>query len=670
MSSPAPATTGGQGVAVDLTDVSPAVVTDRSATRITGTVTNHDPAPMPGGRLRVLASGARLTSTEQVDAWAGSTASIAGAGTEVASVALPATLAPGQQVRFTVKVDDPARHSADPYGVLPVSVEAGGRALHTFLGFQRRKEYEPLALAWLVPVTIDPDPALWSGSGATRVAAWSAAVGPQSRVSRVVAAAKDTATLAIDPTLVAVPTGTDETAVRQEGAERIVTSVAGREVVVLPVDDLDLGAVVDRPELDTLSRSMVSDAAAAVDLLGGRRDIAWPVDAVWAPERGRRYAQLYGATPTVVVPSTALQTPSTAGAGLRDTAGTPLVVTDVGLSEQVAPGARPETGTEAAQAFVAHSVVTLNLSPGRPRTVVAAAPRTFDPDPAAWAAFQRAVAATPWLTRGSVGAVLEEAAAAPTTTEPSDPRTSALPVPATPVTATSARRVGALARQVDATAAIRADATAVRARWRRQVAAVLSARWRGQGKAWGQVLRATETEVGQTRRAVHVEPQTINFLADRGRVQLTVVNELPVEVAGVTVRLVPGNPRLRIDTQPDPLRIGPKSRTTVTFDATALAAGPVPLDATVTGPGGEPVGPSSVVQVRVTPTGSAVYVGLAVVAALALIGGLWRNRRRSTVLTAPSEPAGSVVSPDPDPTEPTEPIEIPKQTEEQTPHER
>lgn len=644
-----PSTAAQRGVSIDLAAVAPTVVTDRSATRLTGTITNHGSSVVPAGRVRVVVGSEQITTTAGVDAWTAARTPVQ--GTEIASAPVAATLAPGQSVGFSIEVEDPARHSSLPYGVLPVSVETAGVAVHTFLGFQRRKEYEPLALAWLVPVTVDPDPALWSGSSATRVAAWSRAVGPKSRVARVLAAAKDTATVAVDPTIVVVPPGTDETEARQEGAERVVSSLAGRRPVVLPGDDLDLGAVGGHQELTGLARTLVAESGTAVDLLDGRSDVAWPVDTVWAPERGARFADLYGRTPVVVVPSTAVQSPVGTGAGRKDTSGVPLAVADVGLSSQVGPAARPGTSAEAGQAFLAHSLVALNLSPGVARSVLVTAPRDFDPDPTAWAAFRRTVAAAPWLTAGSVDSVLTQATAAEPVAQPGDPRTSALPTPATPINAATARRLAELAGRVTATASIRDDAAAVEARWRRQVTAGLSARWRGHVPAWGQVLRSTEAEVEQTRRAVHVEPQTINFLADRGRVQLTVVNELPVEVSGVQVRLVPGNPRLRIDTTPDALRIGPKSRTTVTFDATALAAGPVPLNASVTGPTGAQVGPTSVVDVRVTPTGDAIYVALGAVAALALALGVWRSRRspRRGTTSVTGEPAGSVVTPDPDP---------------------
>ena len=51
------------------------------------------------------------------------------------------------------------------YGAIPIAVEvlsARGTSIaviRTFVGWQRSKDYVPLALAWLLPVTLAPDPA-------------------------------------------------------------------------------------------------------------------------------------------------------------------------------------------------------------------------------------------------------------------------------------------------------------------------------------------------------------------------------------------------------------------------------------------------------------------------------------------------------------------------------
>ena len=87
-------------------------------------------------------------------------------------------------------------------------------------------------------------------------------------------------------------------------------------------------------------------------------------------------------------------------------------------------------------------------------------------------------------------------------------------------------------------------------------------------------------------------------------------NDLDVPVKDVKLTVEASNPRLQIDSQPSVLRIGPKSRATVTVRVTALAAGLVPLRTTLTTPDGTVIGQGADVQVRVTPTGNWVYWGL------------------------------------------------------------
>jgi hypothetical protein len=142
----------------------------------------------------------------------------------------------------------------------------------------------------------------------------------------------------------------------------------------------------------------------------------------------------------------------------------------------------------------------------------------------------------------------------------------------------------------------------------------------------------------QTTTAVKVAAGTINFLADSGRLQITVTNDLEVPVENVKLTVEASNPRLRIDSQPPVLRIGPKSRAVVNVGVTALAAGPVPLRTILTTPDGTVVGQGADVQVRVTPTGDWVYWVLGGFAGLILLLGLvrtFRHRPARRVATAP-----------------------------------
>ena len=80
--------------------------------------------------------------------------------------------------------------------------------LHTFVPVFTRKEFEPVTLTWLLPVTAPADPDLFSDKARVRQAAWESAIGPGSPLDALVAAAQGhQVTWVLDPAIVRpVPT--------------------------------------------------------------------------------------------------------------------------------------------------------------------------------------------------------------------------------------------------------------------------------------------------------------------------------------------------------------------------------------------------------------------------------------------------------------------------------
>jgi hypothetical protein len=180
-------------------------------------------------------------------------------------------------------------------------------------------------------------------------------------------------------------------------------------------------------------------------------------------------------------------------------------------------------------------------------------------------------------------------------------------------------------------AQVRDDGARFARTWARAAEQLASTRWRTAPVAWntldGRILAATR----QTTTAVKVAAGTINFLADTGRLQITVTNGLDVPVKDIKVTVEAANPRLRIDRQPPILRIGAQSRATVSVGVTALAAGVVPLRTTLTTPDGTVIGQGADVEVHVTPTGNWVYWSLGGVALVILLLGIVRSFSRRPV---------------------------------------
>lgn len=636
---------------LSLTSVTPSVITGNGDLTITGTYRNSGSTPVTQPVLRVVAArGDRVMSRQGVRAWA--TATEPAQGVEVARTTIRTTLDPGTSVPFRITVRGLANHERTAtYGAVPLSVESGTSTVRTFAGFQRLKQYQPIAISWAVPLTLDADPDLFGAEGAPRETAWTTALGAGSRITRVLDATESApVTWALDPSLTPSllsdpvdigDTKTKEHTLRAALEERIKGGAGRHTPWVLPDTDADVGAVAGDSSGRDLVRPLVSRAARVAQTLGGRADVAWPADGGYTSttESGLRSMYRSPALAAQVVSSSVLPVAddgSTPAATQRSRSGLALLASDESLSALLARTSSPGEAVLSAQQFVAESAALLNELPGtQGRQVFVTAPRGFDPDPSGARAFFETAASIPWLTATSTDAQLTAArravpmSSAPVT-RPSRPSAS----PGRPVlTPRRASTLETTLRTVRAVALIRDDPGNEFSRtWTRAAEQLASARWRANAPGWTVLNTRVEAASRETTTAVRVAAGTINFLAESGRLQITVLNDLPVAVKDVKLAVEASNPRLRIDSQPPALRIGPRSRTTVNISVTALAAGPVPLRTVLTTPDGTVIGQGADVQVRVTPTGDWVYWGLGALGGVILLLGLIRTfgRRKAT----------------------------------------
>jgi hypothetical protein len=640
-----------EAAAVDLalTGVTPAVARASQDLVVTGTVHNDGSAPLNRPTVAVVmpTTGALLRSTrEAVHAWAAATGP--SQGTVVGQTRLPTSVGPGDTATFSVTVPRLASLGPAAYGAIPLSVQTGTTSVRTFAGYQRTKQYQPMSISWAVPLTLDPDPALFGGRGASREAAWAQTLADGSRVNRILDATQDApVTWAIDPSLTPgmLPEGVDigdgstqgdqETAMRAATQGRIAAAAARHTPWVLPDTDADLAAVAGASTGQSLMRTLVSRSQGVATKLGGRSDVAWPADGGYTATRETALRRLFRA-PTLAGQVTSAAVLGTSGAAVtpgaaqRSTTGLPLLAYDDALSALLTRTTSASEGVLSTQQFVADSVALLNELPGTEgRSLFVAAPRSFNPDPDTARAFLAAAGSIPWLTPTTTDALLATARrvagtpAAPVT-RPAIPATGGRAV----LTSARIRQLEQTVRTVRGVAQIRDDGNEFLRTWTRAAEQLASTRWRAAPTAWNTLSGRVSEAAKQTTTAVKVSASTINFLADSGRLQITVTNDLAVPVEDVKLTVEASNPRLRIDSQPPILRIGPKSKATVSVRVTALAAGSVPLRTTLTTPDGTVIGQGADVQVRVTPTGNWVYWGLAALGGLILLLGIVRTVRR------------------------------------------
>lgn len=658
---------------ITLAGVSPTIAQPGQSLTLAGTVRNRGTAAVARPLVRVVLGSQPLTGRRAVARWAEATGPAQ--GREVGRQQLPAALAPGGAAAFRVEVKRAANLRDPAYGALPLSIEVGGTSLRTFAGYQRQKEYQPLRLGWLVPLTLDPNPALFGPAGTARDQAWSQALGAGSRLARVVESSESApVTWAIDPTLLPslLPKDTGEPGAGGEPADSKSTEVSARQAMedrirsvagqhtpwVLPDVDADVAAVADSGKPSALASTLVSRAAPVAAALGARGDIAWPADGRHTAARERALGRLYvrpRLAAQVAAQSSLPLDDNTQDAHRRSSDGLPVLAYDDQLSALLGQTDNPASAALATQRFVAESVALLDERPGTSsRSVLVAASRSFNPDPAAASAFFQTAALIPWLEPVTTAALLADAAHAvpmpkEVGTRPT-PQPSEAPAPQDPYATSrpvlNARRLTFLEnglRTVHGVAQIREDGEGFRRTWGRATEQLVSTRWRTSPSSWSTLGRQITAATRETTSAIKVSKRNVNFLADTGRLQVTVTNDLDVAVENVKLTLEPANPRLRIDSQPPLLRIGAKSRTTATVDVTTLAAGLVPIRTTLTTPDGTVIGEGVDVQVQVTPTGDWVYWTLGGVAGIILVLGIWRSVRRKPTPRNAADPSPSTL---------------------------
>ncbi|HEY7720484.1 MAG TPA: DUF6049 family protein [Pedococcus sp.] len=679
--SPAGASAAGTALEISVSSISPAIARPGQNVTVTGTLDNPGPTAVPAPRVRVVLGDQPLATRKDVGVWAEGTGPAQGrvVGQQQVRAAIP----PSGSVAFRVEIPGAAGLRSPAYGALPLSIEAGGSALHTFAGYQRQKEYEPLRVAWAVPLTIDGESDLFGSPGEARDAAWSRALGAGSRLARVVEATEASpVTWAIDPTLVpsllpqevegsaepGAPAPQPESAAGARTAmeQRIRASATEHTPWVLPDVDADLAAVADAGGGLALTSALVARSSSVASALGGRADIAWPADGRHTAARESVLRRLFADPPLagqLAAQSTLPLTGGTQDAHRRSADGLPVLGYDDALSALLAQTTTPASAALSTQRFIADSAALLDERPGTPsRSVLVAAPRSFDPDPSGAAGLLRTAASIPWLDTVSTDELLRDARRAVpmpkqvgtrpgATTPPSagrpggeagppaaprDPYAASKPL----LNRARLQNLQENLRTIRGVATIREDGEEFSRIWGRASEQLASTRWRvpPARAEWSTLSRGVSGAIDETTRSITVSRSNINFLADTGRLQVTVANDLDVAVENVKLTLEPATPRLRIDSQPPVMRIGAKSRATAIVGVTTLAAGSVPLRTTLTTPDGTVIGQGADVVVQVTPTGDWVYWTLGGFAGIILVLGIWRSVRRKPEPVNAAEP--------------------------------
>lgn len=656
----------------------------------------QDDDPPTVAVVEVRSAPTPVRTHTDVAAWGQSSAPSDGRLLRSQPVEAPASGA-ATTVPFAVTVADPRGGREAAYGVAPVSLQVyrpgevtPAGVVHTFLGYQERKEYVPLAFTVLVPFVVPADAALVGEFGPERVAAWEQLVGPdgvlRERLERAtgpsIAWALDPALLTSGPGAPPTPTADDaestdestapggegtttspptddgatevgaadaatddpaeeptdevpatgpaarEAQLRGAYATALLEAARGVEVLVLPTHDADLGALTAGDDPATQAQHSVLgsglDITPAMEQLGdaGARAqaVAWPADGRWSPDQDGALHELAADAPWGVLLHTDQVTGRPTGPVTGPSGGS-LLPYDPAVSERASTVAQDSVAS--GLALMADTLVALNESPGLARHRVIALDRyaSATPDIDAVTALLEEV---PWVSLEPMPDASRAGALVESLGDDSGDGTAA---PAL----TQERAVALIdTRDQLATAAtVRAgDGQDLARRGADTLDQLASARWRAAPDDWDRVYQPIAEDVRSTFTSLRIPPRDITFLADSGVMRVTVENSLDDGIRNATLELTVDRPILRIESGPQPVDVGGMSRSTVGFDATAIASGRVSVTAIVRAADGTALSEPSTFEVRVSPTASWIYWVLGALGGLIILIGVIRTVRR------------------------------------------
>lgn len=439
----------------------------------------------------------------------------------------------------------------------------------------------------------------------------------------------------------------------------------------LPADDPDLGQLLEHPPPTEVAVALLahspadpSDSVAGL-VETGRGDVAWPVSTGTSAEDLTALSDLFAARDgaplsVALLPREAFTADSAAGPRrgaipLQEPEGVTALGIDSWTSALVADSSREadEHGAGAsAQHLLAHTLGTYQEEAGQPRELVIAPPRGTAAPALVLDQVSEGWQAASWLNAVSAQTLVDRAGSTEplvlTTTGPQEdvlgPLAGLLEPAPSPVTASRSRGLTQIDIDMESLATVMSDTGPLRS-WDPVLNSLWSSRWRGDEGAWTEVFTGLRDDVDAAAAGVHVTPSTVNFIADQGAINVTVVNELGVGVDNVTLELETSNGRLQVTRQPDPVSIGPGSRASVSFDARAITRGETTLTARISTPDGTLLGSEAAIDVRMQPTGLWIYWVLGGLAGLVLVLGLARALRSgpprgtASAVTTPRTPA-------------------------------
>jgi hypothetical protein len=526
-----------------------------------------------------------------------------------------ATVTPTRVLWLLPLTDRPARDAADVMlnETTGTSVEVQGR-LTRLLGLAEAYPgvltpvVDPALMETLTTMAVGgyqvrtPSGALVPGTHSAAAAAWvaqarSTLTGPQQNVLAMLYAGPDLVALhraGLDLDLTRTVTGS---------ADRLATDLGDKAITTTlpwPADGL-----IDAGTLDALR------AAGARLVLLSSSDL---------PPVNRGYETLDGVAP------------------LTDDARTVGVLADTGLSAALLmPTNNPGAALLARQRLLAEVAATTLEDPGNQRTIVAAPPPLWSPDPSTVAVWLTALSTSRFMAPASLAELMALPAASgsgPSRTLADYPeRARKLELSSSYLAVVAERRT-----QLDTLRALTSDASnPLTDKIEDALTRTESASWRSDRAGAHRLLTAVGGQLDSLLSSVRVLSRgTITFPGETGVVPVTVANDLSESVR-VGLRLT-GTPAVRFESSPFPtFTVAPGTKVSVDVPARVLGSGSVAVAVQLMTPDGRPYAEPTPLQVRSAAYAQAAswIVGGLLGVTVLLLGVNFVRRRRHPV-TAPA----------------------------------
>ncbi len=656
---------------ITLSGLSPDIATAGDELRVTGAVTNTSQADLRDVEVRLRLSETRLGSRAELAAVAAGRTSSRD-GQAVVTRNLP-DLPPGQSQTFelTSELDDLPQLTGFGVYVLGVEVLAARRSgfgrvdiVRTLLPWvPRQPDFLPTGFTWMWPLVAHPTRLADGTYADDSLAAEMDTDGRLTRLLEAGAGMQDTAALTwvVDPAVLDAASdmadgyrvrAADGSVVAGGGSglaglwlDRLRTVTAGQPVLALPFGDPDLVALDRHGRAGDLVRASETSATSLADVLplaSPVTDIAWPVDGyvnrptLGALRRtGRAAVVLDG---RAVPPELDLSyTPGGRADLLTPSGAIAALLADPTLADLLRrPGPDPFL---AAQRFLAEmAMITSELpSTGTERTILVMPPHRWNPDQVFLDRLVAVAGRAPWTAAAPLRSLAQSSPPEVDRQPLHYPRAERrLELPRDYL-----RALDTMHASIALLAAILEDpdATDLVEDFQRSVLLLESTWWRGRDAARANRLDREKLTLKETRESVRVQPGNFTFSSRSGTIPVTIANELTQPVQ-VLLRLDPQTPRLRIEPV-EPLTIGPQSKLQVPVPASAVAGGPVIVDAQLRTVGGAPYGQPVPLRITITQYGTvALYITAVAAAVLFLAAGVRVLRRILAARRREPVPAG------------------------------